>query len=72
MSRKPIGLDARVSEEHRRELLVRSVRCPVCLVAPGKTCRFEKGTSVTVRAHTGRYNVAAEQGLVPPLPKVSS
>jgi hypothetical protein len=72
VSRKPIGLDARTSEDNRRELLIRSVGCPVCLVAPGRACRYEQSNGGTVRGHTGRYNAAAAQGLVPPLPKVPS
>lgn len=50
---------------------VRSVGCPVCLVAPGRACRYATfdGKQILPQsaAHTGRYNVAAEAGIVPPI-----
>ncbi len=56
------------SEERRRELLVRSLPCP-CGAAAGRACHYDTKSPIPY-AHTGRYNAAAEAGLVPPLPKV--
>lgn len=45
------------------EDLVRTVDCPVCGQPSGRRCYYN-GAAV-LAAHTGRYNVAAEAGLVP-------
>lgn len=58
------------SEERRREMLVRSLPCP-CGANAGRACRYDTAAPVPY-AHTVRYNVAAEHGLGPPLPKVAA
>jgi hypothetical protein len=62
--------------ERQRERLVRKVACPVCGAGKGHECDYPRylrkdgklGGQSSGRAHTGRYNAAAELGLVPPLP----
>ena len=44
------------------ETRVRTVACPSCDAGPGERCDFGAW------AHTTRYRVAVEHGLVPPLP----
>lgn len=51
--------------EERRERAVRTVACPVCDARPGNVCRYDD--SAMLISHTGRYDLAARQGLVPPL-----
>lgn len=51
--------------EGQREQAVRSVACPVCKAMPGNVCWYD-GSLWTI-SHTGRYDLAARQGLVPPL-----
>jgi hypothetical protein len=51
--------------EQQRERVVRTVACPVCNAQPGYVCWYD-GNSWTI-SHTGRYDLAARQGLVPPL-----
>lgn len=59
--------------EQDREDATRKVRCPVCKAPEGKKCRLDGfGPYATgVRAHTGRYLLAASRGLVPLLPGTS-
>lgn len=51
--------------EERRERAVRTVTCPVCEARPGNVCWYDD--SPCTISHTGRYDLAARQGLVPPL-----
>jgi hypothetical protein len=51
-------------EKARDQLTYRFV-CPVCGAVPGRPCHYPwGGNSFT---HTGRYQLAATAGLVPPL-----
>jgi len=48
-----------------REELVRGYLCPSCGQEPGLGCR---GRQCGAYSHTSRYDLAAADGLVPPLP----
>ncbi len=48
--------------EREREDIVRTVACPICGRSGGRPCVRTGGV-----AHTARYHVAAELGLVPPI-----
>lgn len=56
--------------ERMRDDLVKQVWCPVCGAQPRWRCYGEEGLgrrAVMSVSHTGRYLVAVEAGLVPPL-----
>lgn len=57
--------------EEERDRLVREFGCPVCPAAPGELCVYGV-TSLGARkrqttSHEGRYNLAADAGVVPQL-----
>jgi len=51
--------------EQGRELVVRTLTCPVCEVQSPWRCTY--GGYEGKYSHTGRYNLAAGRGLVPEL-----
>lgn len=69
------GMSGYLAEERRRERIVCTLPCPVCNAAPYHQCDYpmvlredgKKGGSGSSFAHAGRYDLAAKQGLVPPL-----
>lgn len=52
--------------ERDREQQTKRVKCPVCPAESGETC--EPIVANRLYSHTGRYRLAAQVGLVPPLP----
>jgi hypothetical protein len=61
-----------LDREKERDDIVRTVVCPCCGAGPVSACDFgttEGGKKMwSHSSHTGRYNAAAESGLVPRLP----
>lgn len=61
-----------LTEEERREKLVRTFACPRCHARKGHMCTWglnKLGGKIAIAmSHTGRYRLAAQAGLVPELP----
>lgn len=60
-SRNPIG-----AADRERDNVVRTVPCPVCGVSQGGCQTPGQGQGLQM-SHTGRYDTAAQLGLVPPI-----
>ena len=53
--------------EFERELAVRTLTCPTCGAERDRRCVYGPGRAAGAYSHTGRYNLAADRGLVPAL-----